>query len=114
VESTLDTPIRWCGPGAGGTEIQEEICEVSHTRSLAVGAHFDRNVADFVISERSTLGVVAVIGLDDHSHVTAAVHQLDAITKAAGYPTFQFPSRQKPAEAKIAALVQHARAWTSK
>ena len=39
--------------------------------------------------------------------------QRDAITKAAGYQTIRYQSRQKPSEAEIAALFQHARAWVN-
>ena len=33
--------------------------------------------------------------------------------KAAGYQTIRYQSRQKPSEAEIAALFQHARAWVN-
>jgi very-short-patch-repair endonuclease len=45
------------------------------------------------------------------THEAQADRRRDAITKAAGYQTIRYQSRQKPSEAEIAALFQHARAW---
>ncbi len=78
-----------------------------------VRARFDRKIADFVICDRRTLQVVALVELDDRSHIASADRQRDAITKAAGYQTLRFQSRQKPSEAELAALFQHARAWVN-
>jgi very-short-patch-repair endonuclease len=77
----------------------------------SVRARFDRKIADYVICDRQTLQVVAIVELDDRMHDAHADRQRDAITKAAGYQTIRFQSRQKPTEAKIAALFQHAQAW---
>jgi very-short-patch-repair endonuclease len=74
-------------------------------------AKFDRKIADFVICERGSLKVLALIELGDRTHIASADRQRDAITKAAGYQTFRFQSKQKPSEAEIAALFQHAQAW---
>ncbi len=77
----------------------------------AVRAKFDRKIADFVICDRQTLKVVAVVELDDRMHSAQADRQRDAIMKAAGYQTIRYQSRQKPSQAEIAALFQHAQAW---
>jgi hypothetical protein len=69
---------------------------------------FDRKIADFVVCECGTLNVVALIELDDRSHVAAADRQRDSITKTAGYHTFRFQSRQKPTEAEISAPLDEA------
>jgi hypothetical protein len=79
----------------------------------SVRARFDRKIADFVVCEGGNLRVIAIIELDDRTHVASADRQRDAITKAAGYHTFRFQSRQKPSQAEISALFEHARAWTS-
>jgi hypothetical protein len=79
----------------------------------SVRARFDRKIADFVVCEGGSLRVVALIELDDRTHVASADRQRDAITKAAGYQTFRFQSRQKPSLSEISALFEHARAWTS-
>ncbi len=87
--------------------------QLSKNAQWAVRAKFDRKIADFVICERGTLKVVAVVELDDRTHDAKADRQRDAITKAAGYQTIRYQSRQKPSEAEIAALFQHARAWVN-
>ena len=79
----------------------------------AIRARFDRKIADFVICDRRTLAVVALVELDDRTHAARADRQRDAITKAGGYQTFRFPSKRKPTEAELAALFQHAEAWTT-
>ena len=87
--------------------------QLSRNAQWAVRAKFDRKIADFVICERGTLKIVAVVELDDRMHDAKADRQRDAITKAAGYQTIRYQSRQKPSEAEIAALFQHARAWVN-
>jgi hypothetical protein len=85
--------------------------QLSRKAKWAVRARFDRKVADFVICNRHTLNIVAVIELDDRMHSAQADRQRDAMTKAAGYRTIRYQSRQKPSQAEIAALFQHAQAW---
>jgi hypothetical protein len=87
--------------------------QLSKNAQWAVRAKFDRKIADFVICERGTLKIVAVVELDDRMHDAKADRQRDAITKAVGYQTIRYQSRQKPSEAEIAALFQHARAWVN-
>lgn len=87
--------------------------QLARKAQWAVRAKFDRKIADFVICERGTLKIVAVVELDDRMHDAKADRQRDAITKAAGYQTIRYQSRQKPSEAEIAALFQHARAWVN-
>ena len=85
--------------------------KLSEKARWSIRGKFDRKIADFVICERGSLKVVALIELDDRTHDASADRQRDAITKAAGYQTFRFQSKQKPTEAEIAALFQHAKAW---
>lgn len=87
--------------------------QCSRNPQWAVRAKFDRKIADFVICERGTLNVVALVELDDRMHDAKADRQRDAITKAAGYQTIRYQSRLKPSETEIAALFQHARAWVN-
>lgn len=70
-------------------------------------ARFDRKIADFVVCERLSLKVIAIIELDDRTHDAKADRQRDAITEAAGYQTFRFQSKKKPSEAEIAELFRH-------
>lgn len=84
---------------------------LSRNARWSLRARFDRKIADYVICERGSLQVVALVELDDSTHVASADRKRDALTKAAGYQTLRFQSRQKPSESEIAALFQHARAW---
>lgn len=68
---------------------------------------FDRKIADFVVCERESLKVLALIELDDKTHKADADRKRDEITKAAGYQTFRFQSKKKPSEGEIAALFQN-------
>ena len=85
--------------------------KLSRNARWSIRGKFDRKIADFVICERGSLKVVALIELDDRTHDASADRQRDAITKMAGYQTFRFQSKQKPSEKEIAALFQHAQAW---
>ncbi|MDP9127977.1 MAG: DUF2726 domain-containing protein [Pseudomonadota bacterium] len=86
---------------------------LSSNARWSVRAKFDRKISDFVVCDRHTLSVVALVELDDRTHRASADRQRDAITKAASYQTIRFQSKQKPTEAEIAALFQHAQAWVS-
>jgi hypothetical protein len=84
---------------------------LSRKAQWGLRARFDRKMVDFVIWDRRTLNVVALVELDDRTHVASADRKRDALTSAAGYQTLRFQSKQKPSVAEIAALFEHARAW---
>lgn len=69
---------------------------------IALRNRFDRKMADFVVCERETLSIVALVELDDRSHRATNDQQRDEITRSAGYRTVRFRSKQKPTEAEIA------------
>jgi hypothetical protein len=83
---------------------------LTHERNLsrkarfALRAKFNRKIADFLICERNTLQIAALVELDDSTHTAKADRERDAITNAAGYKTFRFQSKRRPTEAEIAAL----------
>ena len=77
--------------------------KLSKKARWSVRSRFDRKIADFVICDRGTVRVRALIELDDRTHKVSSDRQRDAITKAAGYQTFRFKSNQKPSFAEIAA-----------
>lgn len=87
--------------------------KLSDSARWAVRARFDRKIADFVICDRRTLEIVALVALDDRTHVAHADRQRDALTRAAGYQSLRFQSKNKPSEAEIAELFRHAAAWMS-
>jgi hypothetical protein len=78
--------------------------ELARQKRWAVRARFDRKIADFVVCARGTLEIIALVELDDRTHSATADRQRDEITKAVGYQTIRFQSKQKPSEAEIAAL----------
>lgn len=86
--------------------------QLSRRARWTLRALFDRKIADFVVCEAGSLKIVALIELDDRTHDASADRRRDAITKAAGYRTFRFQSKGKPTEPEIAALFQHAQAWS--
>lgn len=77
---------------------------LSRKAQWSLRARFDRKIADFVVCERGTFNVLALVELDDRTHAATADRQRDAITKAAGYRTIRFQSKNKPTETEIAAL----------
>jgi hypothetical protein len=85
--------------------------KLSRNSKWSLRAKFDRKIVDYVICERGNLKIVALVELDDVTHSASADRKRDALTKAAGYQTLRFQSKQKPSEAEIAALFEHARAW---
>jgi hypothetical protein len=78
--------------------------KLSAKARFALRAKFNRKIADFVICERDTLKIAAIVELDDRTHTTKTDQERDALTSAAGYKTVRFQSKQKPSEGEIAAL----------
>jgi len=67
-----------------------------------VRARFDRKIADFVICDRVSLKILAIVELDDRMHDAHADRQRDQLTQAAGYTTFRFTARNKPSVSELA------------
>ena len=67
----------------------------------AVRARFDRKVVDYVIQDRRTGLVLAVVELDDRTHVAERDRRRDAMMRRAGYRTIRWDSRRKPGEDRI-------------
>jgi hypothetical protein len=67
---------------------------------------FNRKFVDFVVCDRNTLQIVALVELDDRTHVASTDRQRDELTQAAGYKTIRFQSKQKPTGAEIASRIQ--------
>lgn len=49
-----------------------------------------------------TLDVLAIVELDDATLTAQGDRKRDAITRAAGYPTLRYQSKQKPSAAELA------------
>lgn len=104
-------PSYWVFPQVSFAAFLTDDGKLARNARWSLRARFDRKIADFVVCERGSLKIVALIELDDSTHSASADRKRDALTKAAGYQTLRFQSRQKPTEAEIAALFRHAQAW---
>jgi very-short-patch-repair endonuclease len=78
--------------------------KLTQQKRWSVRSRFARKIADFVVCDRETLDIVALVELDDRTHSRTADSRRDELTEAAGYQTFRFQSKQKPTEAEIASL----------
>jgi len=108
---TRALPHHWVFPQVSFAAFLTDDGKLGKNARWSLRAKFDRKIADFVICERGGLKIVAIVELDDRTHSASADRKRDALTKAAGYQTLRFPSKQKPTEAEIAALFRHAHAW---
>jgi hypothetical protein len=81
--------------------------KLTQQKRWAVRSRFDRKIADFVVCDRETCEIVALVELDDRTHSAAGDQNRDELTKAAGYQTIRFQSRQKPTESEIAARFRY-------
>jgi len=99
-------PAHLIFPQVSFAAIMTDDGKLPRKRRWAVRARFDRKMADFVVCDRQSLSVIALIELDDRTHTAHADRQRDAITGAAGYRTIRFQSKNKPTETEIARLFQ--------
>ena len=71
---------------------------------------FHSLVADFVICDRTTFQVIAVVELDDktHDNKQEADGRRDAMLKTAGYRVERFKSKDRPSDTEIAGRIEGA------
>lgn len=62
---------------------------------------FAQKIVDFVVQDRATGSVVALIEVDDPSHNAARDAKRDAMTVKAGYTTIRIPARSKLSIAEV-------------
>jgi hypothetical protein len=72
---------------------------------LSVRARFDRKIVDYVVEDRRSGRILALVELDDRTHDRRRDKARDAMTARAGYRTVRFESRAKPDAAGIRAAV---------
>jgi very-short-patch-repair endonuclease len=63
---------------------------------VSVRNKFDRKIVDFVLENKASGDVLALIELDDRSHNAAKDRRRDEITKAAGYKTVRLGAGKRP------------------
>jgi len=81
------------------------ILQVSPTASkrdhYSLFGRFSQKRVDYVICERDSLAVIAIIELDDRTHDAKKDQKRDALFAEAGYQVIRFDSRRKPSEKQI-------------
>jgi hypothetical protein len=56
---------------------------------------------DYCLYQRDSMSLVAIVELDDRTHLAAADVRRDAYTASAGIRTLRFESKNKPSEAQL-------------
>lgn len=64
-------------------------------RRTAMRNRFDRKIVDYVLEDRATGKVVAIIELDDRTHKATKDRARDAMTESAGYRTLRLPAGER-------------------
>ncbi len=57
---------------------------------------FSQKIVDFVVQDRASGRILALIEIDDHTHVPAHDRARDAMTSAAGYRTIRISALTRP------------------
>jgi hypothetical protein len=68
---------------------------------LRIRGTFAQKYVDFVICDPKTMAVVALVELDDVTHIAAKDAKRDAMLQEAGYRVLRWHSRNKPMENEI-------------
>jgi hypothetical protein len=79
---------------------------LSRKESTGVRNRFDRKIIDFVLEERSSGDVLALVELDDGTHNAAKDRARDAMTRAAGYRTIRLRKGMPLNPASVRAEIQ--------
>ena len=74
---------------------------LSRKEGTAVRNRFDRKRVDFVLEERSSGDVLALVELDDRTHNAAKDRARDEITSAAGYLTIRLGAGKRVDQASV-------------
>jgi len=64
----------------------------NRSETLRVRNRFSQKIVDFVIEDRTSGAVLALVELDDHSHDNSRDRARDAMTASAGYRTIRLPA----------------------
>lgn len=72
---------------------------------LRIRGTFAQKYVDFVICHPRTMEVMALVELDDVTHVAAKDSKRDAMLREAGYRVVRWQSKSKPTEMEIARAI---------
>ena len=71
---------------------------VPRKEQMAARGRFSQKIVDFVLEDRASGKVIALVELDDRSHSPDKDARRDEITRAGGYLTIRLPAGEKPTE----------------
>lgn len=74
-------------------------------RYMSTRGRFAQKICDYVLQDRDSGEIVAIVELDDRTHDPERDHRRDAMLNSAGYRTIRFHSRHKPTYEQIRATV---------
>lgn len=83
--------------------------EADRRRAHSTRNRFAQKIVDFAVVSRDTAEVIALIEVDDRTHVAARDTKRDAMTAAAGYRTIRIPSRPRPTRMSVEVSVAELR-----
>lgn len=81
---------------------------VEKKKRMAIRNRFDRKIIDFVVEQKQTGDVIALIELDDRTHNAQKDAARDAITATAGYKTIRIPAGTKLNAADVGEILSAA------
>ena len=79
---------------------------LSKSQHTSTRKRFNQMIVDFVLEDRSTGAVVALVELDDRTHDSDKDARRDALTRAAGYQTIRIPAKTPLTQPSIDAILQ--------
>lgn len=68
---------------------------------MATRGYFSQKIADYVVCEKNTMKILAIVELDDKTHNHKKDARRDKMLDSAGYRTIRYYSKRKPSEAEI-------------
>jgi very-short-patch-repair endonuclease len=66
--------------------------DYNRSETLRIRNRFSKKIVDFVIEDRASGAILALVELDDRSHNPLADRLRDAMTASAGYRTIRLPA----------------------
>lgn len=93
-------------PQVAANALLKVAAAVPKQRTHAARNKFAQKHVDFIVCERDSLEVKAIIELDDKTHLADRDRARDLMFQQAGYAVHRFESRRKPTEQQIASLFE--------
>jgi very-short-patch-repair endonuclease len=98
VISMIETAVPHCRVHAQVAMAAIVDCNGGLTRAqrASIRNRFDRKIVDFVLEDKSSGNVLAIVELDDRTHSATRDRARDEITRAAGHRTIRLPAGKRP------------------